>query len=60
MAEFEARLVDPCSNRALLMTAQHQRFDRQQQRLDAKKQGVHQADSINGMQHEAPKRTCIL
>src|SRR4051794_15021839 len=32
------------------MTGQHQRVDRQYQRLDAQQQGVHEADAIHHMQ----------
>ena len=40
--------------------AEHQRLDRQQQRLNAQQQGVHKADGIDGVQGNPPNGAGLL
>ena len=42
------------------MPAEHQRLDRQQQRLNAQQQGVHKADGIDGVQGNPPNGAGLL
>jgi hypothetical protein len=42
------------------VTAQHQRLDRQQERLDAQQQSVHQADAVDDVQCDRPPGASVL